>query len=270
MPNLYTKYKRIWNAKENSLDTLYPYIQYLGGIDMDNYGNITVYNTPKKSIPAFCCHLDTVHKEKPNIQVVKDDILLSINDVGVGGDDKCGIVACLEMLESDVPCKAIFFREEESGCRGSRAYDAKSLKNDLFLIEIDRKGDKDLIFNSGGTQLCDKQFEKEVKEAFPHGKKAQGLLTDVNVLGDAQINMMNLSAGYYMPHTANEYVVLSELQRNIDCLYNFAKNYTEKRSFVRKETKGGLYDTYFGKSIWPVCEEATEGQREYDLLEGIK
>lgn len=162
------------------------------------------------------------------------------------------------------------FREEESGCRGSRAYNTKSLKNDLFLIEIDRKGDKDLIFNSGGTQLCDKQFEKEVKEAFPHGKKAQGLLTDVNVLGDAQINMMNLSAGYYMPHTENEYVVLSELQRNIDCLYNFAKNYTEKRSFVRKETKGGLYDRYFGKSVWPVCEEATEGQREYDLLEGIK
>lgn len=73
------------------------------------------------------------------------------------------------------------------------------MKNDLFLIEIDRKGDKDLIFNSGGIQLCDKQFEKEVKEAFPHGKKAQGILTDVNVLGDAQINMMNLSAGYYMP-----------------------------------------------------------------------
>ena len=92
MPNLYTKYKRIWDAKENSLDTLYPYIQYLGGIDMDDYGNITVYNTPKKSIPAFCCHLDTVHRAKPNIQVVKDDILLSINDVGVGGDDKCRIV----------------------------------------------------------------------------------------------------------------------------------------------------------------------------------
>lgn len=270
MPNLYTKYKRIWDAKENSLDTLYPYIQHLGGIDMDDYGNITVYNTAKTSIPAFCCHLDTVHSAKPDIHVVKDDVLISINDAGVGGDDKCGIVACLEMLESDVPCKAIFFREEETGCKGSRAYDVKSLQNDLFLIEIDRKGDKDLIFNSGGIQLCDKQFEKEVKAAFPHGKKAQGLLTDVNVLGDAQINMMNLSAGYYIPHTMNEYVVLSELQRNIDCLYNFAKNYTEKRTFIRKQPKGGLYDAYSGKGIWAVCEEATEGQKEYDLLEGIK
>ena len=267
--NLYTKYKRVWDAKENSLDTLYQYIKNLC-IDIDDYGNITVYNTPKTSVAAFCCHLDTVHSDKPNIHVIKNDILISTNDVGVGGDDKCGIVACLEMLESDVPCKAIFFREEETGCKGSRAYNAKSLKNDLFLIEIDRRGDSDLIFNSGEVQLCDKQFEKEVKKAFPHGKKTQGLLTDVNMLDNAQINMMNLSAGYYLPHTKNEYVVLSDLQRTINCLYNFAKNYTEKRKYIRKQT-GVFYDAYTRRSLWNICEEDKgAGAEDYALLQGLE
>lgn len=268
MPNLYTKYQKIWDAKDNSLDTLYKHLRN-HIIDVDDYGNITAVNTLNTDIAAFCCHLDTVHSAKPEIKVIKDDVMISTNGIGVGGDDKCGIIACLEMLESDVPCKAIFFRDEERGCLGSREYDAQSLKDNLFLIEIDRKGGKDLIFNSGGVQLCDKQFEKEVKEAFPHGKPAQGLLTDVNVLGAAQINMMNLSAGYYNPHTDYEYVILSELQRNIDCLYNFAKNYTEKRVFVRKQPKRGLYEANTGKGIWAFCEE-NPGQEEYDLLEGIK
>lgn len=228
---LYSDYKSIWAQRNNTLDSLYYYIQFYH-IEMDKYGNITVTNTDKKDVPAFCCHLDTVHKTSPNPELIKDDILISFTG-GIGGDDKCGIVACLEMLKT-LPCKCVFFRDEEVGCKGSHEYDTESLKDNLFLIEIDRKSGTDLIFNSGGTVLCDSQFKEEVKAYFPHGEEAQGLMTDVNVLGDAEINMMNLSAGYYNPHTDHEYVVLSELQRNIDCLKAFAGNYFAKRKFKRE------------------------------------
>ena len=228
---LYSDYSYIWSQRNNNLDSIFWFIQNYN-IIMDDYGNITVTNTERKDVPAFCCHLDTVHTRDPKPQLIKEDVLLSFAG-GIGGDDKCGIVACLEMLKA-MPCKAIFFRDEEHGCLGSRKYDTQSLKDNLFLIEIDRKTGTDLIFNSGGVELCDAEFKKEVKAFFPHGEEANGLMTDVNVLGDAEINMMNLSAGYYSPHSDQEYVILSELQRNIDCLKAFAGSYIQKRKFVRE------------------------------------
>lgn len=275
--DLYTKYEYIWEQQHNSLDSIYSYIQK-HKIEMDDAGNITVTNTDKKDVPAFCCHLDTVHRGAPLPELMMDNILMSMNEYGIGGDDKCGIVACLELINSDLPCKVIFFREEERGCLGSRQYNTKTLKDNLFLIEIDRKNAGDLIFKSGGTTLCDKKFRKEVQKYFPHGKDETGLYTDVNVLGDAGINMMNLSAGYYRPHTPKEYVVLSELLRNIECLMAFAKEYKENRKYERKlesygkiggyltstQTKstageyplgGGLYDNQEWKESNRMCEE---------------
>ena len=116
--NLYLDYKYLWEQQNNTMDSLFYYIQGYN-IQMDEYGNITVSNTDEdKNLPLFCCHLDTVHKKAPEPQLLKDDILLSFNGAGIGGDDKCGIIACLEILKQ-IPCKAIFFREEETGCQGS-------------------------------------------------------------------------------------------------------------------------------------------------------
>lgn len=225
--HLYTNYKGIWEQCNNTMDSLFYYIKDYPIVDMDTAGNITVCNTKDGSkLPVFCCHLDTVHNSYPKPVLLKEDILISLNESGIGGDDKCGIVACLEMLQK-VPCKCIFFRAEESGCIGSKKYDAKSLKKNLFCIEIDRKGAKDLIFSSYAADLCSDEFQERVKKAFPHGEGTKGLLTDVCVLDKANINMMNLSAGYYNPHTTKEYVVLSELQRNIECLEKLTNDIVE-------------------------------------------
>lgn len=236
MKELYTKYTNIWKNQENSLDTLYNSLAKKNyKIVLDDYYNITIKNTGEKEVPAFCCHLDTVQQHKPDLKLLDDKILMSVNEVGVGGDDKCGIVACLELLEK-IPCKVIMFREEERGCIGSRLYNNESLKNNKFLIEIDRKGSSDLITSIGGVRLCSKEFEKLLKKSFDGYKSTEGFLTDVKVLEKANINMANVSAGYYYPHTAKEYVDLSVLQKTISCLENFANKYTQKEIFVRDES----------------------------------
>lgn len=228
--NLHLDYKNIWSACNNTLDTIYPYIRNYDWY-MDSYGNIVVTNTKNKEVPAFCCHLDTVHKKAPEVENI-NGILIAFNGTGVGGDDKCGIVTCLELLKK-VECKCIFFREEERGCIGSKHFDTKTLKDNLFLIEIDRKGNKDLIFKSGSDILCSDNFAAEVKKHFKGYYEAQGLFTDVNVLGKAEINMMNVSAGYFNPHTNKEYVILRDLERIIRNLISFAKNYKIKEKYVR-------------------------------------
>lgn len=247
--NLYTKYKDIWNRQENDLESIYHYIKNHKW-SMDSYGNITVTSSSKKEVPAFCCHLDTVHKDAPAITCIDNNVLVSFNEHGVGGDDKCGIVACLELLQK-VPCKVIFFRDEESGCRGSSDYNTSSLKDNLYLIEIDRKGAKDLIFNSGGHELCSDQFKTAIKAVFSDYKAARGSCTDVNVLGKANINMMNVSCGYYNPHSPKEYVVLSDLEKTIKYLAKFARLYKYKEEYVRPEIKIAKYTPkYDFDSLW--------------------
>ena len=255
---LFNKYRGVWSVCENSLDTIYPYIKDYS-FYMDKAGNIVVTNTEKEDVPAFCCHLDTVHRAAPVITCLGEDFLVSFNGQGVGGDDKCGIVACLELLKS-VECKCIFFRQEEHGCVGSKQFDTKTLSKNLFLIEIDRKGNKDLIFNSGGQLLCSDDFKKAVKKCFPKYEEARGIMTDVNVLGKAGINMMNVSSGYYNPHTKEEYVCLSDLQRTINCLIKFAKEYKTQEKYVRIEEKRVYYpktNSSFDSIKWtePIQQE---------------
>ena len=105
---------------------------------VDEHNN--VYATKQESdlipenfyFPCVIAHTDTVHnidtinvKEEmlPNTQ---GEIKLSYkayndegNPTGIGGDDKCGVFACLTLLKELPYLKAAFFVSEETGCHGS-------------------------------------------------------------------------------------------------------------------------------------------------------
>ena len=264
---LYSKYEYIWAQQHNTMDSLFAYIQKYPFIEMDTYGNITVKNCNDNSLPVFCCHLDTVHEDVPAPELLGHDVLTSFNGQGIGGDDKCGIVACLELLEK-VKCKCIFFRDEEVGCKGSAEYDAKSLKDDLFCIEIDRRNACDLITKVYGTKMCSDEFVARVKDALPHCKVAEGAYTDISKLGAAEINMLNISSGYYNPHGSKEYVVLSELQRNIDGLAVLAKSIIEnpmkEKEYKRNENSGYYQQTDWWKGKYKR-HYSEPPAKEYDL-----
>lgn len=252
---LFKKYIKLWSVMDNSLDTLYSYIKDYN-ISVDNYCNITVTNTDDKDIPVFCCHLDTVHDAAPSPVLVKNDILFSCNSTGIGGDDKCGIVACIELLKR-LPCKVIFFRDEEVGCKGAKQYNQDSLKDNRFMIEIDRKGNSDLIYKYSGTEMCSEDFIADVDkiaEQYEY-KPANGLYTDVSHLDGAGISRMNISAGYYMPHTEKEYVVLSELQKTIDLCYDIGKQLVKQYPYEKKKKIEVLYSDELG---WYTVKDDTE------------
>lgn len=260
---LFKNYEGIWEVQENNLETIWPYIKGYH-IQMDDYGNVTVSNRKDGSkLPAFCCHLDTVQKGAPTLVLAAGNVLFSKNKYGVGGDDKCGIVACFELLKR-VPCKVIFFREEERGAIGSREYDQSTLVDNQFLIEIDRKGNKDIIQNSGGQKLCSDAFIKRLKPYFPGYDVTSGIFTDVNVLTDVGINMLNISCGYYNPHTENEYVILEDLYNTIAGLVNFTKNYKIKEVFERKAAYPSFYTgTTYSRTLYPE-DELKHLEEEYN------
>ena len=100
--------------------------------------------------PCVVAHTDTVHnidtinvveEQLPNAQ---KEVKLSLkaynnegNPTGIGGDDKCGVYACLELLKELPNLKAAFFVAEETGCKGSSNADSKFFKNIGYVIQFD-------------------------------------------------------------------------------------------------------------------------------------
>lgn len=215
------KIAEILKHKENDIKTLWHYIKKYNP-DMDEFGNITLVKG-KAPYDCFVAHLDTVHQDNPEPSFF-GEYVTSINGHGIGGDDKCGIIACLDLIEKLDNVKVVFFTEEERGGVGSKNFDASFLKDVKYVIEIDRKGQHDFIQNSGSVELCTDEFVKEFISLNKDYKTERGTFTDVNNLRyKVPVCMANISSGYYNPHSHKEYINLKHLQNTIDAIYKFAK-----------------------------------------------
>lgn len=194
--------------------------------EIDNYGNILVTKGISESYPCFCAHLDTVHMYKNGFNVkhnynsaLERDYVYAENDkkgqVGIGGDDKCGIFVCLFLLETISAIKVAFFSQEESGGTGSNNVDISWFLDCNFLGGIDRWNGHDFINKYEGSYTISKELHRdttELRKKFGY-YYASGLFTDAfNVMGRrVDISCFNLSCGYYSHHSDGEYVDLNEL-----------------------------------------------------------
>lgn len=203
--------------------------------ETDDYGNLYVTKGKADAFPAFVCHLDTVHKIYNSFVVQVTDLNYAyaysqdegFQTVGVGGDDKSGIIACLELLTKLKYVKCAFFLDEEQGCKGSAAGNLNFFDDCRYAIQIDRKGNSDIITKGSGTQLCSKEFEDfmtELGKTYGYAPTT-GASTDVVKLKDRglKISACNLSAGYYNPHTKQEYIDLDDLNNCINFCLAIAK-----------------------------------------------
>jgi len=196
------------------------------------------------SFPVLiCAHMDTVHKALPTTIVDKDNIISSPN--GIGGDDRCGIVMCFEILKH-VDCHVAFFEDEEIGGVGS----AKFAKTDIcknmdirFIIELDRKGNNDAVFYD-----CDNpEFSKFITKEF--WKEDAGSFTDIcNISDIIGVSSVNLSCGYYKQHTTSEYVNLEEMTRcTNEVIKLFARTDVNKRfEWIERQYKFTGYEYNLG------------------------
>ena len=166
----------------------------------------------KGNIPVLLvAHMDTVFSEPPKrILRMKNTDMLYNPDGGLGGDDRCGVYAIIELLKKYRP-HVLFTEDEEIGCIGARkslrSLDTPDVK---YIIEFDRKGSEDCVFYECGNSIFQKYIEK-------YGfKTARGTCSDISVLGSGwDIAAVNLSSGYYNEHTENEYVIFNELLATI-------------------------------------------------------
>lgn len=206
---------------------------------VDKFNNVYATKQTDGNISNFPCvvaHTDTVHnldtinvveEQLPNAQKEVKLALKAYNDngdpTGIGGDDKCGVYACLELLKELPNLKAAFFVAEETGCKGSSNADPKFFKNIGYVIQFDAPENnmiseflmgkpmfkRDTEFFEKGSRLITEHFPGDTKyHKHPY--------TDIFPLNqNFGLSCFNISIGYYNYHTRNEYVVVEDTYNGI-------------------------------------------------------
>lgn len=206
--------------------------------------------------PCYVAHMDTVHKmEKINIkeEFLKNDqglikkSLKGYNDLGnptgIGGDNKCGVFACLQLLKELPNVKVAFFVSEETGCHGSKNADQEFFSNVGYCIQFDAPGNTMVTEYSMGVKLFDREDEffkttnkiltENLDENFKYGSHPY---TDVYALKKKfDFSCINISIGYYDYHTKNEYVVIEDVYNGIEIGKKLSESLGNKKyTFIEK------------------------------------
>jgi hypothetical protein len=216
-------------------------------------GNLYVIKgiSPDNNYPCIISHTDTVHDIIPqkDYMVIHDDNVIMAYDLnkmsltGIGGDDKVGIYICMEMLDRLEYCKAAFFRDEEIGCHGSMLANMEFFKDVRFVLQCDRKGNKDFVYNIFGTDLYGEDFFNSVSpilDAYGYSESTGGL-TDVYQLAENGVGVAvaNMSCGYYNPHMDDEMINIDDVENCLNMVQCIMTNCTDvyEHKIVKKEYK---------------------------------
>ncbi len=184
--------------------------------------------------PCVVAHTDTVHNNnhidvrtelKKNCRNVLKEAYKGYDakgkPTGIGGDDKAGVFACLTLLLELPALKASFFVSEEIGCKGSKEADEAFFENVGYAIQFDAPYDYMVTEVSSGVPLFDRRSEffkkaNNVLVEYIIPEYGSHPFTDVYALKKLfDFSCINLSIGYYDHHTANEYVILEDVENGI-------------------------------------------------------
>lgn len=232
----------------------------------DKMGNLYIIKGIAQTYPCIVAHLDQVQRNhsKDFIPIETKELIFGYSprnrrQEGLGADDKNGIWIALRCLEKYGTLKVAFFVEEETGCRGSSQADMDFFKDCRFVIQPDRRGYKDLITHIGWTELCSDEFLKAIGYKQFGYQKTEGAMTDILALKEngLEVSCINLSCGYYEPHTDNEFTVKADL---LNCLYlieHIIETCTEVYPHTNTRGTGkriGISDWEYEEIVNEICE----------------
>lgn len=243
----------------------------------ESKGNIYATKGESKYYPCIVSHTDTVHDIIKDFRVVVvDDKMIALNysngkRVGIGGDDKVGIFLALELMRDLDVCKVAFFKDEEIGCVGSSAADMNFFNDVGYMFQADRRGNRDFICDIYGVELYSIEFLDKIVDNLLDFKKEEeyGALTDVYqlVLNGYTGSVANISCGYYLPHTDDEYIVISEVYQTIDfvkeCIKSLGNEFYEVvREYKNTKKNNYSYYDYGNFSNWSVSSSNKNNKKK--------
>jgi len=221
--------------------------------------------------------MDTVHDIIDDYKVFDYDGCLyaldtsNMSRTGIGGDDNVGIFITLQTLRSHRVIKCAFFVDEVLGCVGSQNLDTKmGFFDDVgMVLQCDREGHDGFVDNIYGTKLSSDEFIAAISGTLStYGRKVTtGGMTDVYQLVEDFLNVSvaNMSCGYYLPHTYDEFVESTVVFDTLD-MVNEIINKIGKRKWPLVKSKRHVFnsssDSYWG-------DAKVEAQKPEDKPDGV-
>lgn len=250
MKDLITLMKLLKLDEKILKDELYNHLLTIGMpvISSENF----LYSTGK--IPVLLvAHLDTVFDAPPELLCYdKDRNIIFGKNGGIGGDDRCGVYAILEILKKYRPYVLFTCGEELGGIGADDATFELDRPNVKYIIELDRKGNNDCVFYNCGNE----QFIEYI-ESFGFVTDF-GTFSDISILGpEWDIAAVNLSCGYYHEHTEKEYIKFDELQNVIHRVKKmlrrakYAEHYDYQPIYKKRdEFAFNKFDNYYDDELY--------------------
>lgn len=240
---------------------LVSFLKSLPGVKLgkDAYGNLYAWKGESETYPCIVAHLDQVQRNHPrDFRAFETrDIIFGFSAkehsiYGLGADDKNGIIICLEAIKKYDSMKVVFFKEEETGCHGSSRAEMKFFEDCRYVIQCDRRGNSDLITNIGCSDLCSEKFIQDIDPEKWGYKEETGMMTDVETLKERglSVSAINMSCGYYNPHTDEEITVKRDLEKCWKFVQHIIEDCTETYPH-----EVGDNESYFGFDEWEIEEE---------------
>lgn len=227
-----------------------------------------------ETYPCIVAHLDQVQREhsKDFKAIETEDIIFGYSPKnrkreGLGADDKNGIWIALKCLEKYECIKVAFFISEEIGCIGSRNADMNFFEDTRFVIEPDRRGFENLITDISYTSLCSNDFLRDIGfERFGY-KEESGMMTDVLELKERGLGVscINLSCGYYEPHTHEEFTVKKDLLNCLRLVEHIIENC--QSVYPHENLDSGYYGMDAETEIWDIlsCDPNLSVEDLYEM-----
>lgn len=267
--NILTKLYKI-QAKSGSETKM---IQYLEGLLPLLGDNITIKNIKNNlyvtkgtsdSYPCIVAHTDQVQDACKNVSILRvEDLFVGFDfvqkkQVGLGADDKNGILMVIMALIKFPVLKACLFHGEETGCLGSTTCELDFFNDCRFILQCDRRGSSDFISNGASIDLCSKEFIQDCElDKFGY-EEVKGSMTDVVTLKQRGVSVAccNISCGYYNPHTNYESTKISDLEK----CWNFVQHILSLSQTYHHEYKPVII-----KRLPPVTKPTTSVVRSKKL-----
>lgn len=226
-----------------------------GSAAMDEAGNVIFTRGVVKDVPVpiIMAHLDTV-LETPKVVYEEKGKYWARGQLG--GDDRAGVYAVAKIISMTTgPLVALFTRGEESGGKGAR--ELKLEIEGAYIVAFDRRNGTDAVFYTAASD----EYEEAVLTAIKDFgfTRAVGTWSDCETVArDRDCSSVNLSVGYYEPHTEKDYVLFWEVWNSLRAgLRLLATLKNTKFKCPAKTTysyAGGYADGYYQNSHWKTHE----------------
>jgi di/tripeptidase len=228
-------------------------------VHVDDIGNVYLIKgtlDEGEYYPCIAAHMDTVYQhhlpliETNNRLVIMESqipntfdntikTILYAENNGIGGDDKCGIAICLELILKCDKLIAAFFVEEEFGCKGSKNADKTILDKVGYFIEFDAPTDNWCSeFCSGIKLYNDEMFDlvKPVFQKYNVDNFSNDPYTDVAILRcNFDVCCLNVFAGYYNQHSnKREFIFIEDVEKSIDMGYELLTTVGNNKMFFER------------------------------------